>query len=68
MYPQRSCQTGLDPLIQIEAVVEEEAEGQKTSRVSVIPADGPEVQIIDDKQKKQEAPEGNRITSALGTA
>jgi len=67
MYPQRSCQTGLDPVIQREAVVEEETEGQKTSRVSVVPADSPEVQIIDDEQKKQEAPEGDRITSALGT-
>ena len=67
MYPQRSCQTRLDPLIQIQAVVEEEAEGQKTSRVSVIPADSPQVQVIDDEQKKQEAPEGDRIRSALGT-
>ena len=54
-------------MIQIDAVVEEEAEGQKTSRVSVIPADSPQVQVIDDEQKKQEAPEGDRIRSALGT-
>ena len=64
--PQASCQTWLDPLIQVEAVVEKEAEGQETSRVRVIPADGAEVQIIKDEQKKQQAPEGDRITSALG--
>jgi hypothetical protein len=48
-----------NPLIQVEAVVQEKAKGQEASRESVVPTSGPEVRIVNDEQKKQqEAEEG----------
>jgi hypothetical protein len=52
-FSQRLRQAGLDPSIQVEAVVQEEAKGQEASRETVVRTNGSEVGIISDEEKKQ---------------
>src|SRR5208337_2290960 len=66
MYSQSRREGGWDPMIQVEAVVQEQAKGQEASRESVDRMDGPEVQIVNHEQKKQETKEG-QVTPRLGT-
>ena len=57
---------GLDPLIQVEAAVQEKAKGQEASRESVVPTNGPEVRIVDEEQKKQQEAGEDQITPRPG--
>ena len=59
IWPQRLRKAALHPLIQVEVVVQEKAEGQEASRETDVPTRGSEVRIVNDEQKKQqEAEEG----------
>jgi hypothetical protein len=60
------CKVGLDPLIQVEAVVQEDAKGQEASRQSVKRANGSEVRIVNDKEKKQQEGEKRQLTPRPG--
>ena len=56
----------LQPLIQIEVMVQEKAKGQETSWEIVARIIGAEVGIVNDEQKKQQETEDGQITPRSG--